>query len=191
MTVQISIANNDEAKNLQAQRPDLFLQATDGHALLETDDFGALFLTCGDSVGAELSALDKTDSRIRLQAYAGLVRWTTENKGVWVGIYPIKTDADSQRKTATVHSDFTNGVITGAIQFKLADGTFVSADAALIASFYEGIQNHIQACYDVEDNCSTDITARVITTNAQIDARFDAIPVLPPELQPRPPQPIV
>jgi hypothetical protein len=190
MTVQIAISTLDQVKNLQAQRPDLFLQATTGFAQLQTDQFGDMQLVCGDSVGADLSALDKDDAQPRLRAYAGLARWTTENKGIWVGTYPIKTDADSQRKTATLNADFNNAVITGTVQFKLADGTFVTADAALIASFYEGIQNHIKVCYDVEDTCVTDIAAGAITTNDQIDSRFDAVPVLPPELQPRPPQPI-
>lgn len=177
--VQIPIPGPTEAENLSAQRPDLFAP---GQAFITQNDTGAWFILCPEEIKPDIEALDKSDARTRLSAYAGLKRWLTETAGInstGSPSKPIKTDADSQRKVATLNADFRNSYITGTVEFKLADGTFVVANAAMIDGFYRDIQNHIKACYDAEQAAFNAVQNGTATTNADVDAFFAGIPILP------------
>ena len=177
MSVTIPIASLAQAENLSAQRPDLF---TVGKALVQQDESGNWLIFCfDDTVGADIQALDETDARVKLANYSGLKRWTTETAGIMSSGHPIKTDGDSQRKTALVDSNFINGIQTGTVEWKLADGTFVSADAALVHQFNLDIQSHITACYNAEQACYDAIQAGSVTTNADVDNFYASIPILP------------
>ena len=119
------------------------------------------------------------DLKSELYAYAGDKRWRTETAGIMCETYPIKTDADSQRKTATLHSDFVNGIRVDPVEFKLADGSFITADAILVADMYGDMQAHIATCYATEKNVHDAIARGDVTTHQAVDDMFATIPVLP------------
>jgi hypothetical protein len=176
MTVFIPIASMSEAENLAAQRPDLFAI---GKAVVSQDDTGQWQIAAPDDIAAELEALNAQDATVRLSDYSGRKRWSMEVGGITSGGYPIRTDADSQRKTATLNADFQNGVQTDPVQFKLADGSFVQADAVLVKTFSDGIQAHIQTCYDAEQSAYAGIIGGTVLTNDDVDAFYASIPILP------------
>jgi hypothetical protein len=115
-----------------------------------------------------------------LLAYNGNKRWEYETAGIIINGHPIKTDADSQRKTTTLDRDMQSGVTTS-VDFKLADGTFlIGATMTDIDAFYAGIMAHIDSCYTTESSVVTQINSGAITTSAQVDSAYSSIPVLNP-----------
>lgn len=156
-----------------------------------TPEAAAAFVQCPDNVqqgwffdGIQFRPLGPADepsqSKADLIAAAADKRWRVEVGGIRSSNsgHPIKTDADSQRKVATLNSAYASGLFTGSVEFKLADGTFVAADAAIVGGFYIDIQTHIKVCYDAESACVASINAGTTTKFSEVAAFFDDIAVL-------------
>ena len=121
------------------------------------------------------------DPKQELRWYAGDVRWHTEVAGINTTTAPprgIRTDADSQRKLATLAADYRSDLRTGTVQFKLADGSFVTADESMIAQFYTDMTEHINVCYNTEQTCVASIDAGTTTDHAGVDTFFEDIETL-------------
>jgi hypothetical protein len=137
---------------------------------------GTFKVTVADQYVDQLTGVDpSTPGAPALRDYAGNKRWNTEIAGTIVNGHPIATDTDSQNKVATLQASFTNGDLTGTIDFKLGDGTFVTASQADVAAFNDGIITHVQACYTAESNAVAAIGAGTCTTFAQVDTFFASI----------------
>lgn len=92
-----------------------------------------------------------TLEELRAQKLADLasLRWEKETGGTVFNRMPIATDAVSQTKYI--------GAVVGAqinpdavINWKMADGTFVTLDAQAIIAVAMAVRAHVQACFDNE-----------------------------------------
>ena len=107
-------------------------------------------------VRAALPTLEELRAR-RLAELAGL-RWERETGGTTFNGMPVATDAVSQTKYI--------GAVVGAqidpnavINWKMADGTFVTLDAQAITAVAMAVRAHVQACFDRE----AELKARIET----------------------------
>jgi hypothetical protein len=84
----------------------------------------------------------------RLAELANL-RWEKETGGTVFNGMPIATDAVSQTKYigAVVGAQIAPNAV---INWKMADGTFVSLDAQAITAVAMAVRAHVQACFDRE-----------------------------------------
>lgn len=116
-------------------------------------------------VRAALPTLEELRAR-KLAELAGL-RWEKETGGTVFNGMPVATDAVSQTKYI--------GAVVGAqidpdavINWKMADGTFVTLDAQAITAVAMAVRAHVQACFDNEAELKAQIEAA--TTADQISA---------------------
>ena len=107
-------------------------------------------------VRVALPTLDELRAR-KLMELAAL-RWERETGGTTFNGMPVATDAVSQTKYI--------GAVVGAqidpnavINWKMADGTFVTLDAAAITAVAMVVRAHVQACFDREAELKTQIEA--------------------------------
>jgi hypothetical protein len=77
------------------------------------------------------------------------LRWEKETGGTVFNGMPVTTDAVSQTKYigAVVGAQIDPNVV---INWKMADGTFVTLDAASITAVAMAVRAHVQACFDNE-----------------------------------------
>jgi hypothetical protein len=87
--------------------------------------------------------------RARKLAELADLRWEKETSGTTFNGMPVATDAVSQTKYI--------GAVVGAqidpnavINWKMADGTFVTLDAQAITAVAMAVRAHVQACFDNE-----------------------------------------
>lgn len=99
-----------------------------------------------------------TELRLRKSADLANVRWQKEIGGTTFNGMPIATDAVSQTKYI--------GAVVGAqidpnavINWKMADGTFVTLDAQAITAVAMAVRAHVQACFDNEAELKAEIEA--------------------------------
>jgi hypothetical protein len=112
-----------------------------------------------------------------LLAYSGQQRWTIAQGGITVNGVPMGTDdATRQTLTSAVVLAQTDSTIT--VDWKLQDGSFVQLTAAQIIGLGKAVAGFVQACFSAESTLATGINATppTITTKAQIDAAYAAIP---------------
>ena len=107
-------------------------------------------------VRAALPTLDELRA-LKLSELAAL-RWERETGGTLFNGMPVATDAVSQTKYI--------GAVVGAqidpdtiINWKMADGSFVSLDAQSITAVAMAVRAHVQACFDREAEMKTQIEA--------------------------------
>ena len=93
----------------------------------------------------------------KLAELAGL-RWEKETGGTLFNGMPVATDAVSQTKYI--------GAVVGAqidpatvINWKMADGTFVTLDAQAITAVAMAVRAHVQSCFDKEAELKAQIEA--------------------------------
>jgi hypothetical protein len=116
-------------------------------------------------VRAALPTLDELGAQ-KLAELAAL-RWERETGGTTVNGMPVATDAVSQTKYI--------GAVVGAqidpnavINWKMADGTFVSLDAQAITAVAMAVRAHVQTCFNNEAVLKEEIEAA--TTAEEIAA---------------------
>jgi hypothetical protein len=90
------------------------------------------------------------------------VRWERETGGMTFNGMAVATDAVSQTKII--------GAVVGAqidpnavINWKMADGTFVTLDAQAITAVAMAVRAHVQACFDREAELKVEIEAASTT----------------------------
>ncbi len=101
-----------------------------------------------------------TLEEFRAQKLADLaaLRWEKETGGTLFNGMPVATDAVSQTKYI--------GAVVGAqidpdavINWKMADGAFVTLDTAAITAVAMAVRAHVQACFDREAELKAEIEA--------------------------------
>ncbi|PWT92082.1 MAG: hypothetical protein C5B54_04105 [Acidobacteria bacterium] len=166
---EMALRDMHEGENLAAQRPDLFGY---GKAMLTVPDGKNWKLVYPDEIAREIESLNRSDARAMLLPYAGSKRWEVENGGITADGRRVRTDIDSQVKVANLKTAYDNGTITGTVNFKLADDSFIEADRATIDGIYAAILNHIENCFDAEQQARVGIEQMRLTTFAQVDQVF-------------------
>lgn len=108
-----------------------------------------------------------------LQEYASAKRWEKEVGGIVVNGLTVATDDRSKtmisgaRVAAQNDPNFTT-------QWKGADGSFVTIDAAAVIGISDAMLAHVSNCFATEAQVLVDIEAGAITTVEQVDAAFAA-----------------
>ncbi|WP_273794315.1 DUF4376 domain-containing protein [Brucella intermedia] len=106
-----------------------------------------------------------------LPAYAAQKRWEKEVGGLEINGLTVATDDRSKtmisgaRVAAQNDANFTT-------DWKAADGTFVTIDAAAVIAISDAMLMHVSNCFAIEAQVLAAIKAGSITTRAQIDAAF-------------------
>lgn len=106
----------------------------------------------------------------QLLAYAANKRWRAESGGITLNGAQIRTDETSQTKilgarvAAKEDAAYT-------LNWKTANGSFVTLDATTIIAIADAVRAHVQACFDKEMQLAAEINATppTITTYAQIE----------------------
>lgn len=107
-----------------------------------------------------------------LRDHAAQKRWEKEVGGIKLNGLVIHTDDRSKimisgaRVAAEANPNFTT-------QWKGADGTFVTLDAAMIMAISNAVSTHVSNCFALEAQVLAQIEAGTIRTTAEIDAAFD------------------
>ncbi|WP_235923372.1 DUF4376 domain-containing protein [Brucella tritici] len=106
-----------------------------------------------------------------LVAYAANKRWLKETGGIEINGLTVATDDRSKtmisgaRVAAQNDPNFTT-------QWKGADGSFVTIDAAAVIGISDAMLAHVSNCFATEAQVLADIEAGTISTTEQIDAAF-------------------
>jgi len=106
-----------------------------------------------------------------LHDYAASVRYAKETGGTTVSGRAYLTDRETQAK-------LTAGVLLGqvnpsaSIKWKLADGSFITLDAAGMTAVAAAVGTFVQTCFATEASVAAGIDAGAITSRAQIDSAF-------------------
>ena len=106
-----------------------------------------------------------------LRTLAAQKRWEKEVGGTTLSGFVVPTDDRSKimisgaRVAAEADPNFTT-------QWKGADGSFVTLDAAMIVAISNAVSNHVSNCFALEAQVLAQIEAGTITTVAEIDAAF-------------------
>jgi hypothetical protein len=109
-----------------------------------------------------------------LTAYAAFVRYAKETGGITVSGVAMPTDRETQTQLAGANS-YVQATPSATIQWKLANGSFVSLSAAQISAIATAVAAHVQACFAAEATLVAGIAAGSITTKAQVDSAFAAV----------------
>lgn len=111
----------------------------------------------------------------QLAGYNADARWRAETAGAVCAGVPLRTDRLSQSQRDATYTYF--ALVPGAtVQWKLPDGTFMTLDQATLDDQMKDTAGYVQDCFTCEKQTLDGITAGTITTLAQIDAAFAAIP---------------
>lgn len=126
--------------------------------------------TVREFTSAEIAEFSANLRERKIAALADL-RWQRETGGMIFNDHLVATDAVSQTKII--------GAVVGAqidptstIQWKMADGEFVTLDAAAMVALATAMRAHVQACFDNEATLRAQIEA------APNDAAVAAIDIL-------------
>lgn len=113
---------------------------------------------------------------VDLRAYAASARYAKETGGITVNGAPIATDRASQ---ALITGAWATTQINPAavIQWKGADGTFVSLGAKAITGLASAVTAHVQACFAAEAQIGEDIASGKVKMPTDVDAAFAAVTV--------------
>ncbi len=113
------------------------------------------------------------DGKTQLLGQLAAYRYDKEVAGIDANGTQVKTDRESQ---ATLTGAYTASVINPAItiNWKAADGSWVSLDAAQISALASAVITHVQSCFSKEQSIATAINGA--TTLAQLRAiDFDTL----------------
>lgn len=158
----------EQISNAMAQMgPETF-----GKIIAEPDGEGGLWrITIHADLQEAFGALDLSDARPRLIAYAADLRWRKEVSGVEISGIPVATDDRSKlmimaaRVAASADPAWTT-VWHG------ADGQTYSINASAMIAISDEVQARINATFVVFASVKAAIEAGTITTAAEIDAAF-------------------
>lgn len=139
----------------------------DGKVLIQSDS-----ARIGDTYDAESGEFISPPAPLPdLIAYAAQKRWEKEVGGATVGGMAIHTDDRSKslimgaRMAAEADPDFTT-------DWKAADGSFITIDAATIVAVSNAVLAHVANCFAIEAQVIDAIGIGTITTTSEIDAAF-------------------
>jgi hypothetical protein len=110
-----------------------------------------------------------------LLSYSENVRYTLMIGGITVSGVFVTTDLPSQQ---ALHATYTYCQInTGVtIQWKLPDLTFHAYTAAEINNVFNKTMVFVENCFNKEATVNSQIKSGAVTTNAQIDSAYAAVP---------------
>jgi Domain of unknown function (DUF4376) len=139
--------------------------ATEGAPIFNSGVWTESWTVTAMSPAEEAAALAAT--KAGLLATLANKRWEKETGGMTYSGFALSTDATSQTKYI--------GAVVGAqmdptvtLKWKMADGQFVTLDAAAIVGVAMAVRGHVQACFDREAELKATIEAA--TTPAEIAA---------------------
>lgn len=106
-----------------------------------------------------------------LQEYAAAKRWEKETGGIEINGLTVATDDRSKTMIsgARVAAQNDPEFLT---QWKAADGTFATINAAAIIAISDAMLAHVSHCFAIEAQVLAEIEAGTISTVEQIDAAF-------------------
>jgi len=115
---------------------------------------------------------------IDLVAYAANVRFNHVSGGLTVtSISPVPFTSDPASRNALVNANEYAKATPGAtVNWKFSDGSFMELDGAQLATATAAMATFVQDCFTCESNTDAAIEAGTITTQAEVDAAFAAIP---------------
>lgn len=114
---------------------------------------------------------DNNHPGLTLPEYAAAKRWEKEVGGIDINGLTVATDDRSKtmisgaRVAAQNDPEFST-------QWKSADGTFVTIDAAAVIAISDAMLAHVSSCFAIEAQVLVEIAGGTISTFAQIDAAF-------------------
>jgi hypothetical protein len=111
-----------------------------------------------------------------LTAYAASARYSKETGGITVAGIAMPTDRETQAHLSGAYS-YVQATPSATIQWKLANGSFVSLTAAQITAIATAAAAHVQACFAAEATVVAGIQAGTITVKSQVDAAIAAVTV--------------
>ncbi|WP_316171281.1 DUF4376 domain-containing protein [Bradyrhizobium sp. SZCCHNRI1058] len=129
-----------------------------------------------DAAGAQTTAalqdvLTPFDVFVDLKAYAAFKRYAKETAGTAIDGVTYLTDRETQSKmAAAVLLAQVNSAAT--FKWKIADGSFVTLDAATMITVATAVGSYVQQCFAAEAMLVTGINAGTITKFEQVDAAF-------------------
>lgn len=106
-----------------------------------------------------------------LPAYAARKRWEKEVGGMEVNGLSVATDDRSKTMISGARVAAQNDP-QFSTQWKTADGTFTSINAAVVIAISDAMLAHVSNCFAIEAQVLAEIEAGTITTVEQIDAAF-------------------
>jgi hypothetical protein len=111
-----------------------------------------------------------------LLAYAAAARFAKETGGITFNGAAVQTDRETQAQLSGAYN-YVQVAPSATIQWKQADGSFISLNAAAITAVATAVAVHVQACFGAEATLAAGINASppMVTTKAAIDAAFAAI----------------
>ena len=104
-------------------------------------------------------AVSLEDAKSALLAALATRRWQAEEAGIVIGGVPIKTDRESQTKLTGAYLKADRDPEFTISNWKVAEGLFVTLDAATIIATGDAVTAHVQACFDKEAELTADILA--------------------------------
>jgi hypothetical protein len=138
--------------------------------------------------GLDWRIIDMTEDQITaytaslkssLLDYSASARYTKSVGGITVSGIPVATDLQSQAQmTAAYNLATVNATVAGwVVQWKMPTGLFAPLTAAQIIGTATVAGGFVQACFTAESGIQAQINNGAITTTAQIDTAYAALPV--------------
>lgn len=119
----------------------------------------------------EVLAMDKSDPRARLAAYAREMRWRKEVGGIIVGGVPVATD---DRSKMMIIGARVAAAVDPAWQtvWQGADGNAYPVDAAAMLAISDAVHAHVNATFTTLSAVLSAIEVGQITTEEEVQAAF-------------------
>lgn len=119
--------------------------------------------------------LSKALAKPSLVSITARVRWEKEIAGSFWGQYPIHTDRESQAMVSGAVAYLQNKPPQTTVNFRTPVGfTTLALDGVTAIALAVG--DHVQACFDKQQEIEAAIEAGTIKTEAEIIAAFSVIP---------------
>jgi surface antigen len=116
------------------------------------------------------------DMFVDLTYYTADARFRKEVGGITVGGVALRTDRVSQSQRDAAHTYLAMATAGTTIAWKNADNSFTTLTAAQLATQMQATAGYVQDCFACENTTLASITGGTITTRAEVDAAFAAIP---------------
>jgi hypothetical protein len=116
---------------------------------------------------------------VNLNYYAANCRYNLASGGVTIAGNKYLSDPTARNTVSSAH-DYAVANPGHITDWKLANGTFIKLTEAQLAHVLQEMATFVQACFTCESNQVAGIAGGTVTTRAQIDAAFAAIPTTYP-----------
>jgi hypothetical protein len=134
-------------------------------------------LITGETVNANSSQVTvtytyRTPTQTELLNYAANTRWyCIENGNYNANGVVVPTDDSSQASLTSIITLMTLYPNT-VINFKVANGSFITANGTIMTSLAYSVAGFVQTCFGMESIVGANVLSNTITTFAQIDSAF-------------------